>query len=566
MDNQGIKLIKSEEQLNNLGFNSNKIDKQIYLHWLGRYTNAERVQNFINNNYEDIVSSGVFYKNENKEKLLESKLNCLKENYLTYREITENCFPYNADEPYQNSHMFLNTYNESVVATDECIEGDCRNGKGTLLTSSGDKYIGEWRDNTFKGGTFISVKGKSYPIGCTEGNCNDGYGTYFWHNGDNYIGEWKEGKSHGQGKLVYGNGHIYIGEWSNNKKHGQGKHTKGPCYYYEGEWKEGNHHGQGIEFKCGEGVYVGEFKNNVYSGYGKFFLSCCCGDNSETTYEGHQYCNHYDGEFKDGKFHGRGKFTIMGTETIEGEWFEGVLKKPTYFINEEFNEFLIKGIGTCSNEEPQKEIFIQYTNWEDNTLEEPEGYVYYVNNIDESCLEKSLVGSYKKINYNLQYSDENYYEDVFVEKYNKDIFFENGSIFIKDNKLWYFYIPRLADSDGVRTKIIDKNQDMIFINIGVGNTHTRNFIFNTKKNKTVYLPNGYEVLFEQNYIFIKGQKDYFNKMMGAFWFNSKIDYSGETIELISDGDTCKDIESFYENIQKAMKKQGLITFCVSTSG
>ena len=54
--------------------------------------------------------------------------------------------------------------------------------------------------------------------------------------------------------------------------------------------------------------------------------------------------------------------------------------------------------------------------------------------------------------------------------------------------------------------------------------------------------------------------------MGAFWFNSKVDYSGEIIELISDGDTCVEIESFYENIQKAMKSQGLVTFCVTTSG
>ncbi len=35
----------------------------------------------------------------------------------------------------------------------------------------------------------------------------------------------------------------------------------------------------------------------------------------------------YFGNFKDGKFHGYGKFTIMGTETTEGEWLDGILKK-----------------------------------------------------------------------------------------------------------------------------------------------------------------------------------------------------------------------------------------------
>ena len=186
----------------------------------------------------------------------------------------------------------------------ECIEGDCSNGKGTLLTSTGDKYVGEWSDTTFQGGMFISADGKSYSIGCTEGDCNDGYGTYFWHNETSYVGEWKEGIQHGEGKLTYE-----------------------VCGYYEGEWKDGKKEGHGIEFDCGGGVYEGEFINNDYNGKGAFYFSCCCGDTSETNYKGHQYCNHYDGEFKDGKFHGHGKFTIMGTETTEGEWLDGILKK-----------------------------------------------------------------------------------------------------------------------------------------------------------------------------------------------------------------------------------------------
>ena len=140
LDNRGINLIKSEEELSNLGFNSNKIDKQIYLHWLGRYTNAERTQSFINNNYDDIVSSGVFYKNENKEELLESKLNCLKENYLTSIEITENCFPYNADEPYQDSHMFLNTYSDTLYNYGELLFEE-RNGEINIYSKDTNSKI-----------------------------------------------------------------------------------------------------------------------------------------------------------------------------------------------------------------------------------------------------------------------------------------------------------------------------------------------------------------------------------------------------------------------------------------
>jgi len=49
---------------------------------------------------------------------------------------------------------------------------------------------------------------------------------------------------------------------------------------------------------------------------------------------------------------------------------------------------------------------------------------------------------------------------------------------------------------------------------------------------------------------------------GAFWFDSKINYAGERIELISNGNTCRDITGFYEWLQKAMEKQGLQEFCV----
>ena len=69
---------------------------------------------------------------------------------------------------------------------------------------------------------------------------------------------------------------------------------------------------------------------------------------------------------------------------------------------------------------------------------------------------------------------------------------------------------------------------------------------------------------KKDYIFIGGQKDYFYEMQGAYWFNSKIDYTGEIIELISNGNSCEDIAGFHESIQKAMKKQKLKEFCVTT--
>ena len=142
LDNRGINLIESEEELSNLGINPNEIDKPIYLYWLARYTNAERVQTFINNNYDDIVYSNVFYKYENKEELLDSKLNCLKNNYLTYKEITENCFPQNpkVDAYFPDSHMFLNTYSDTLYNYGELLFEE-RNGEINIYSKGTNSKI-----------------------------------------------------------------------------------------------------------------------------------------------------------------------------------------------------------------------------------------------------------------------------------------------------------------------------------------------------------------------------------------------------------------------------------------
>ena len=88
--------------------------------------------------------------------------------------------------------------------------------------------------------------------------------------------------------------------------------------------------------------------------------------------------------------------------------------------------------------------------------------------------------------------------DVFSRK---ESGYENASYLIKENEFWYFYIPYLTDDDGINTAFVEVNQNMIFIDIGVGSTHTRNFIYNTETKNTIYLANGLVTL-EKDYIFI----------------------------------------------------------------
>jgi hypothetical protein len=83
----------------------------------------------------------------------------------------------------------------------QCIEGDCKNGEGTILYKSGNKYKGEF------------ANGKRH-----------GYGRFIWTSGARYKGEWKNNKKDGQGIELLADGSRYEGQFENHKKSGEGKY------------------------------------------------------------------------------------------------------------------------------------------------------------------------------------------------------------------------------------------------------------------------------------------------------------------------------------------------------
>ena len=134
--------------------------------------------------------------------------------------------------------------------------------------------------------------------------------------------------------------------------------------------------------------------------------------------------------------------------------------------------------------------------------------------------------------------------------------FSNEVILIYEGKYWYM---RGSNDRGVESKFI--NKDTILIR-NLMSTHRRNYFFDINTKLFTGLPNG-ELEFKKDHILVKGQKSYFEGG-GAFWFDSKRNYSGEIIELISNGNTCEDITRLHVTIQKAMKRQKLKEFCVTT--
>ena len=106
------------------------------------------------------------------------------------------------------------TYNETTWTN--CI--------GTVTSSKGDLYVGEFKDDK-----------------------QHGQGTYTTANGSKYVGEWKDGKRHGQGTDTYAGGGKYVGEYKDGKWHGQGTYTFADGRVEEGIWE--NH-----EFKYAQKI------------------------------------------------------------------------------------------------------------------------------------------------------------------------------------------------------------------------------------------------------------------------------------------------------------------------
>jgi hypothetical protein len=128
----------------------------------------------------------------------------------------------------------------------KCEKGDCKEGKGVMTWSSGDRYEGEFRNGT------MEYKG-----------------VMKWKNGDRYEGYWQKGKMHGVGTLTYANGDRYHGTFIRNKMNTYGTMTYANGTTYTGPWNDGIMEGGGtMTWKTGD-KYEGGFKNNKRNGKGK---------------------------------------------------------------------------------------------------------------------------------------------------------------------------------------------------------------------------------------------------------------------------------------------------------
>ena len=150
---------------------------------------------------------------------------------------------------------------------DECTKGDCQNGKGTFVFSTGHSYTGMFKNGVRHGDGVLLMPGGRKIVGVWEDN-EISKGTYTEPDGTIYEGHWRHRERNGQGRLTYPDGRQYIGEFKSNMRHGHGTMTYPDGRKYVGAFISGERTGHGTMTYPDGSHYTGEFKNGEKTGKG----------------------------------------------------------------------------------------------------------------------------------------------------------------------------------------------------------------------------------------------------------------------------------------------------------
>jgi hypothetical protein len=157
----------------------------------------------------------------------------------------------------------------STTIYSQCVTGDCKNGKGTMIYSDGSKYEGNWSNGKCNGfGIETYPNGSRYEGYFIDNNYN-GSGKGFLANGDVYEGNYVDGYRSGYGTVIYKDGIKYEGNWSQSKRNGFGIQTWPNGDRYEGNWLNDKRNGKGKAFWANGDGYEGDFVEDYRTGFGK---------------------------------------------------------------------------------------------------------------------------------------------------------------------------------------------------------------------------------------------------------------------------------------------------------
>lgn len=169
----------------------------------------------------------------------------------------------------------------------KCIKGNCINGYGEALLSSGGKYAGNFKGGRFDGkGILYFAEGHEYR-GHWVDQRREGEGRLLFNNGDDYLGQFVDNRMHGFGIMQYHNGSRYEGQWAGSKKEGEGIFFYANGDRYEGLFQEGKRHGYGTMYYTDGSRYVGDWVADLRQGEG--VLTTLNGEELNGHWENDQY-------------------------------------------------------------------------------------------------------------------------------------------------------------------------------------------------------------------------------------------------------------------------------------
>jgi len=190
----------------------------------------------------------------------------------------------------------------------ECMRGNCEDGKGLIVFESGDMYEGGFQNGKRHGtGIYKWADGKKYEGSFNMGSI-EGMGIFKWPSGNRYVGNYKDNKFEGQGLFIWKSGKTYEGNFKNAKKEGFGVLIEQDGTQYEGAFREDLKHGTGTLILASGDRYEGEFKQDVMEGEGLY--ASVAGDQ-------------YRGQFQQGKPHGQGMMIYANGNIFNGEFQNG---------------------------------------------------------------------------------------------------------------------------------------------------------------------------------------------------------------------------------------------------
>jgi len=185
--------------------------------------------------------------------------------------------------------FFIICFSPWTAYADECVEGDCVNGTGTMVFSTGHKFTGGFKDGMRHGEGVLLMPGRRKIVGVWQDN-EIVEGTYTYSDGSIFTGRWKFRERSGLGTLAWLDGRTYTGEFKNDQRHGKGTMIYPDGRKYVGDFKFGERTGQGTMTYPDGRKYIGEFKDGERTGQGTLIMP-----------DGRQRV----GEFKNGEFVGK---------------------------------------------------------------------------------------------------------------------------------------------------------------------------------------------------------------------------------------------------------------------